>query len=177
MDHTYDLCARAAEDGEKNDDLVLDLLRRRAVFYAQWFTVPVIVTRAIEERRALAESNKPGADLPSVLDLCRVTDDDLKFSEVMFNSVIAWQDAYFGQMLQDSWENADKTFVPRVRHSKNADGFTMLPQEFKNADVQKHLNLTSQGAHNQIERWLKAGYVKRSKENARVFHKVVDFII
>ena len=59
----------------------LDLLRCRAVFYAQWFTVPVIVTRAIEERRALAESNKPGADLPSVLDLCRVTDDDPRFCD------------------------------------------------------------------------------------------------
>ena len=63
-----------------------------------------------------------------VLDLCRVTDDDLRFSEVMFNSVVAWQDAYFGQMLQDSWENADKAFVPRVKRSKNADAYIMLPQ-------------------------------------------------
>ena len=177
VDHTYDLCEQAAIDAEKDNDLVLDLLRCRAVFYAQWFTVPIIVTRAIEERRALAESNKPGADLPSVLDLCKVTDDDLRFSEVMFNSVIAWQDAYFGQMMQDSWENADKTFVPRVKRSKNADGYVMLPQEFQNADVQKHLNLDSNAAHAQIDRWVKAGYVERSKENARVFHKVVDFII
>ena len=175
VDYTYDLCYRAAEDAEKNEDLVLDLLRCRAVFYAQWFTVPIIVTRAIEERRALAESNKPGADLPSVLDLCRVTDDDLRFSEVMFNSVIAWQDAYFGQMLQDSWENADKTFVPRVRRSKNADAFIMLPQEFTNVDVQKFLDLDQNAANQQINRWLKAGYVESLKRGN--FKKLIDFII
>ena len=175
VDYTYDLCYRAAEDGEKNNDLVLDLLRCRAVFYAQWFTVPIIVTRAIEERRALAESNKPGADLPSVLDLCRVTDDDLRFSEVMFNSVVAWQDAYFGQMLQDSWENADKTFVPRVRRSKNADAFIMLPQEFTNVDVQKYLDLDQNAANQQINRWLKAGYVESLKRGN--FKKLIDFII
>lgn len=137
--------------------------------------MPIIVTRAIEERRALAESNKPGADLPSVLDLCRVTDDDLKFSEVMFNSVVAWQDAYFGQMLQDSWENADKTFVPRVKHSRNSDGFALLPQEFKNADVQKHLNLNCNASAQQISRWIKAGYVEKLKGGA--YKKIVDFII
>ena len=175
VDYTYDLCYRAAEDAEKNEDLVLDLLRCRAVFYAQWFTVPIIVTRAIEERRALAESNKPGADLPSVLDLCRVTDDDLKFSEVMFNSVIAWQDAYFGQMLQDSWENADKAFVPRVRRSKNADGFAALPQEFKNADVQRCLDISGHAASNQIIRWLSAGFIEKKQKNN--YRKLVDFII
>ena len=175
VDYTYDLCYRAAEDAGKNEDLVLDLLRCRAVFYAQWFTVPVIVTRAIEERRALAESNKPGADLPSVLDLCRVTDDDLKFSEVMFNSVVAWQDAYFGQMLQDSWENADKVFVPRVRRSKNADGFAALPQEFKNADVQRCLDISGHAASNQIIRWLSAGFIEKKQKNN--YRKLVDFII
>ena len=154
---------------------MLDLLRCRAVFYAQWFTVPIIVTRAIEERRALAESNKPGADLPSVLDLCRVTDDDLRFSEVMFNSVVAWQDAYFGQMLQDSWENADKAFVPRVKRSKNADAYIMLPQEFTNADVQRCLDISGHAASNQIIRWLSAGFIEKKQKNN--FRKLVDFII
>ena len=175
VDYTYDLCEQAANDAEKNDDLVLDLLRCRAVFYAQWFTVPIIVTRAIEERRALAESNKPGADLPSVLDLCRVTDDDLKFSEVMFNSVVAWQDAYFGQMLQDSWENADKAFVPRVKRSKNADAYILLPQEFTNADVQKYLNIDRNAANVQVCRWVKAGYVKTVQKGH--FKKITDYII
>ena len=103
------------------------------------------------------------------------SDDDLRFSEVMFNSVVAWQDAYFGQMLQDSWENADKAFVPRVRRSKNADGYLMLPQEFKNADVQKHLDIDRNAANQQIQRWVKAGYAEKL-EGGR-YKKVFDFII
>ena len=83
-------------------------------------------------------------------------------------------------MLQDAWENADKAFVPRVKHSKNADGFVMLPQEFKNADVQKYLDLNSNSAHTQIDRWEKAGFIERVMVNGefkQVYRKVVDFII
>ncbi len=104
-----------------------------------------------------------------------MTDDDLKFSEVMFNSVVAWQDAYFGQMLQDSWENADKAFVPRVKRSKNSDGYALLPQEFKNADVQKVLDISSGGASMQIDRWVTSGFVEKLSKNH--YKKIVDFII
>jgi hypothetical protein len=101
--------------------------------------------------------------------------DELRFSEVMFNSVVAWQDAYFGQMLQDSWDNADKAFVPRVRRSKNADGFAALPQEFKNADVQRCLDISGHAASNQIIRWLSAGFIEKKQKNN--YRKLVDFII
>ena len=78
-------------------------------------------------------------------------------------------------MLQDSWENADKAFVPRVRHSKNADGFAMLPQEFKNADVQKYLNIDQNAANQQIDRWCKAGFVEKVQRG--VYKKLVDFVL
>ena len=103
------------------------------------------------------------------------SDVDLRFSEVMFNSVVAWQDAYFGQMLQDSWENADKAFVPRVKRSKNSDGYALLPQEFKNADVQKVLDISSGGASMQIDRWVTSGFVEKLSKNH--YKKIVDFII
>ena len=175
VEYTYDLCEEAAKEAEEDNDLVLDLLRRRAVFYAQWFTVPILVTRAIEERNELAKKNKTGEDLPSVIDLIRVTDDDLRFSKLIFKSGIAWQDAYFGQMLQESWENADKTFIPRVRRSRNTDAFTLLPKEFKNADVQKALNLNSNSSSSQIQRWIAAGYVEKVKTG--LYRKIVDFIL
>jgi Fic family protein len=78
-------------------------------------------------------------------------------------------------MLQDSWENGDKAFVPRVRATRNSDAYAMLPQEFKNADVQQRLNITQVQANSQIQRWLNAGYIERVKQG--VFKKVLDFII
>ena len=89
--------------------------------------------------------------------------------------VVYWQDVFFGQMLQDSWENADKNFVPRVRASRNSDVYAMLPQVFKNTDVQAKLNINSNNASAQINRWLKKGYIEITT-NQR-YRKLIDFII
>ena len=175
VDHSYDLCADAAKLAEERNDKVLDVIRRRAALFAVWFTVPIIAVRAIEERRKLAAANKEGEELPKVIDLMKVTKSDLDFCTVMFDSVVYWQDAFFGQMLQDSWENGNKAFVPRVRASRNSDAYAMLPQQFKNADVQAKLNLNSDQASSQIARWEKKGYV--TFVGNRVYKKNVDYII
>ena len=175
VDYSYDLCADAAKMAKERQDLVLDTLRRRAALFAVWFTIPIIAVRAIEERRKLAAANKEGQELPTVIELMKVKESDLDFCSVMFDSVIFWQDNFFGQMMQDAWENADKNFVPRVRASRNSDVYAMLPQVFKNTDVQAKLGLTSNQAASQIQRWLKKGYIKAADD--RKYTKIVDFII
>lgn len=175
VDFTFQLCQQTAEAAAERNDLVLDTLRRRAVFYAQWFTIPAIVVRAIEERRKLAADNKDGKELPSVMDLVTVTDDDLRFAEVLFSSVIYWQDAFFGQMLSDSWENGVKNFTPRVRATRNSEAYAALPREFTTDDVAQGLDVKTNAAAAQIQRWLKAGYVERVKQGR--FKKVYDSII
>ena len=175
VDFTFQMCQQAAEAAAERNDLVLDTLRRRAVFYAQWFTIPVIVVRAIEERRKLAADNKDGKELPSVMDLVTVTDDDLSFARVLFDSVIYWQDAFFGQMLSDTWENGEKNFTPRVRTTRNSEAYSALPSEFTTDDVAQRLELKTNAAASQIKRWLKAGYVERVKQGW--FKKVYDCII
>jgi len=40
VDHVYNLCEQVAKDAEEKQDVVLDLLRKRAVYYAIWFTIP-----------------------------------------------------------------------------------------------------------------------------------------
>ncbi|MBQ7512853.1 MAG: hypothetical protein IJS95_00510 [Prevotella sp.] len=206
VDHTWMLCEQAAKAAEESHDLVLDTLRRRAVFYAQWFTIPVIVVRAIEKRRKLIaegdaggghigghigdgssvssprhSKNRPleaegsGPTIPSVIELMEVTAKDLRMAEVIFDSIIYWQDTFFGQMLQDSWDNGEKTFVPRIRKSRNAEEYQRLPKEFKNADVVATLGLNQDAAKTQISRWEKAGYIERVKQG--VYKKVLDFIV
>ena len=175
VDYSWDLCNEAAQQAEERNDLVLDTLRRRAALYAVWFTVPVIAVRAIEERRRKAQHAKEGEELPSVTDLMEITNSDLDFCRVMFDSVIYWQDSFFGQMLQDAWENGDKAFIPRVRATRNSEGYAMLPQEFKNSDVQQRLNISQSAAGQQIERWQKSGYIQRVRQG--VYKKVFDYIV
>ena len=53
--------------------------------------------------------------------------------------------------------------------------YALLPQEFKNADVQKVLDISSGGASMQIDRWVTSGFVEKLSKNH--YKKIVDFII
>ena len=175
VDHTWMLCEQAAKAAEESNDLVMDTLRRRAVFYAQWFVVPVIAVRAIEKRRKMINEDKEEGQLPTVVSLMEVTAKDLRMAEVVFDSIIYWQDAFFGQMLQDSWDNGEKTFVPRIRKSRNSEAYAMLPKEFKKSDVVNALGINENAAHSQIIRWMNAGYVEREKQGK--YKKITDFVV
>lgn len=150
VDHAYELCEQSAEEaGELKDD-VLDTMRRRAVFYAEWFTVPRIVARLRRE---------DGTTAP--IDELTVTDDDLQWATVMYDAVIYWQDYFFGQMLQESWENGKRCFQPRQRTSRNAQLYAQLPQEFTTKEAANILGTTDHAAENQVTRWKQSGYIER----------------
>ena len=150
VDHVYDLCELSAQEAEAADDLVLDYLRKRAVFYATWFTVPRIVAREYDK---FVKTGK-----------LEITDDDLKFSTLMYDAVIWFQDYFFGQMLQDSWDNAEREYVPRRKNSKNADAYRDLPETFTMKDVMAVLDIEDNPARQQCNRWLKHGFVERVKQ-------------
>jgi len=150
VDHVYDLCELSAQEAEAAGDLVLDYLRKRAVFYATWFTIPRIVARQYDKFKKTGE--------------LEVTDDDLKFSTLMYDAVIWFQDYFFGQMLQDSWDNAEREYVPRRRNTKNADAYLSLPETFTTKDVQQVLDLEQDAASKQCQRWVTHGFVERVKK-------------
>ena len=149
-DHVYDLCELSAQEAEAADDHVLDYLRKRAVFYATWLTIPRIVARQYETFRKTGK--------------LEVTDDDLKFSTLMYDAVIYFQDHFFGQMLQDSWENAAREYVPRRKNSKNSDAYRALPEAFTAKDVMAILNIEVDAARKQCQRWLIHGLVERLRQ-------------
>ena len=161
VDHVYDLCELSAQEAEAANDLVLDYLRKRAVFYATWFTVPRIVARQYDQFKKTGK--------------LEVTDDDLKFSTLMYDAVIWFQDYFFGQMLQDSWDNAEREYVPRRKNSKNADAYSSLPETFTTKDVQQELDLEMEAASKQCQRWVTHGFVERVKKGK--YRKIIGEII
>ena len=150
IDHVYTLCEQAAEEARLADDLVLDYLRKRAVFYATWFTVPRIVARQVDDFRKTGHLD--------------INANDLKFATLMFDAVIWFQDYFFGQMLQDSWDNAAREFVPRRKNSKNANAFAKLPQQFTTDDVMRVLNIEQNPANQQCRRWVLHNFIQRVKK-------------
>ena len=149
-DHVYDLCELSAQEAEAADDHVLDYLRKRAVFYATWLTIPRILARQYEEFRKTGK--------------LEITDDDLKFATLIYDAVIYFQDHFFGQMLQDSWDNAAREYVPRRRNTKNAEAYKSLPETFGVNEVMSILDLEKAAAHKQCQRWLTHGFVERIKQ-------------
>lgn len=155
VDRVYELCAESAEQAAEREDRVLDYLRKRAVFYATWFTVPRIAARNLSEGR--------------VIDQWQVNDDDLDFASLMYDCVLFWQDYYFGSLLQEAWTSAEQETKPRIvnyyqRKSANADNFSLLPEEFKLDDVIHKLNISEKAAREQVVRWQKAGLVAMTEK-------------
>ena len=93
----------------------------------------------------------------------------------MYDAVIWFQDYFFGQMLQDSWENARREYVPRRKNSKNAEAYAQLPEAFTPKDVMRLLDIEQAAAQKQCQRWLMHGFVERPKMGR--YKKVVREIV
>ena len=152
VDHVYQLCEQSAFEAEASSDRVLDYLRKRAVFYATWFTVPRIVARL---------RGRQDATLADIT----VEDDDLRFATVIYDAVIYWQDYFFGQMLQDSWENARQMFTQRrqLHYSYNCNQFEKLNKTFTLDDVEQLLGRSRNAAQCQVYRWVTMGWCKKTQ--------------
>ena len=160
-DHVYDLCELSAQEAEAADDHVLDYLRKRAVFYATWLTIPRILAREYDTFKNTGK--------------LEVTDDDLKFSTLIYDAVIYFQDHFFGQMLQDSWDNAAREYVPRRRNTKNAEAYKSLPETFGVKEVMSMLDLEKGAAHKQCQRWMMHGFIERVRQGK--YRKVIKDVM
>ena len=150
VDHVYSLCEQSAWEAEAAGDRVLDFLRKRAVFYATWFTIPRIYGRQWDAYQKTGE--------------VEVDDSDLQFATLMYEAVIYWQDHFFGRMLQESWENAEQEYKPRKHMSANDAVFAQLKNEFTTQDVIGRLNISKGGACAQLNRWVAQGLCERTAQ-------------
>ena len=166
VDHVYKLCEESAAIAEMEQDRVLDYLRKRAVFYATWFTVPRIMERAVLEAEKKKEADP--------VKLMKVEKSDLDFASLIYEAVIYWQDYFFGRMLQDSWDNAQRDLKPRVKNSMNNFAYNNLPRQFTTKDVEAEARISYGAANKQAQRWAMAGMVKRIKQG--IYQKIIDTI-
>ena len=150
VDHVYSLCEQSAWEAEAAGDRVLDFLRKRAVFYATWFTIPRIYGRQWDAYQKTGE--------------VEVDDSDLQFATLMYEAVIYWQDHFFGRMLQESWDNAEQEYKPRKHMSANDAVFAQLKDEFTTQDVIGRLNISKGGACAQLNRWVAQGLCERTAQ-------------
>ena len=161
VDHVYTLCEQTAVEAALANDTVLDYLRKRAVFYATWFTIPRIYGRQWESYRKTGKVT--------------VNKGDLQFATLIYDAVLYFQDYFFGQMLEDSWENATKDFVPRRRRDGTVELYEMLPDQFKAEDMMRAGSFsTSKTASNLAARWVSDGLVRRLRQG--VYQKIVKHI-
>lgn len=159
VDHCYKLCEQAAFEAEAQGDDVLDYLRKRAVFYATWFTVPRIYGRQWDKY-------EKGEEI-------EVNDEDLEFATLIYDSVIYWQDFYFGNMLQESWENARQLEKPRRRPGKTQQVFMLLPNDFCIDDVMKYASSSRNAAKVMIYRWIKEGVIESMASKSGCYTKML----
>ena len=164
VDHVYKLCEDSAAQAEMEHDKVLDYLRKRAVFYATWFTVPRIAERAIIEAEKKKEADP--------VKLMKVEKSDLDFATLIYEAIIYWQDFFFGRMLQDSWENAERDMKPRARNTMNNFAYNNLPKQFTTKDAEAELKISYVAAAKQLERWVSIGCIKRLKQGR--YQKIID---
>ena len=164
VDHVYNLCEEAASQAELEGDEVLDYLRKRAVFYAIWFTVPRIMERAITEAEKKKEAD--------VMKVVKVEKSDLDFASLIYEAIIYWQDFFFGRQLQETWDNANRDLKPRQRNSFNTHSYNTLPSQFRISDLEQEAHISRNAANVQLNRWLKAGVIKRADRG--VYQKIVN---
>ncbi|MBQ8153730.1 MAG: hypothetical protein IJ069_08650 [Prevotella sp.] len=161
VDHVYALCEQTAVEAALANDTVLDYLRKRAVFYATWFTIPRIYGRQWENYRKTGKVT--------------INKGDLQFATLIYDAVLYFQDYFFGQMLEDSWENATKDFVPRRRRNGTVELYEMLPDQFKAEDMMRAGSFsTSKTASNLAAIWQRDGLVRRVRQG--VYQKIVKRI-
>ena len=163
VDHVYDLCERFAMQAEELQDDVLDFLRKRAAFYAIWFTIPRILGRQWETYR----------DHKTI----EIDEEDLSFASIIYEAVVYWQNYYFGAMLQESWTNAANEHVVRKpSRGTTAEEFKALPTEFTYSDLRD--TLSEEAKRKRCQVWKSAGYItKISNKHPACFKKLVSDIV
>lgn len=155
VEHCYKLCEKAAMAAKLDDDHVIDYFRKRAVFYAEWFTIVRVLARAIlsHEKDEKVNIMKP-----------QIKKSDLDFAEFIFDTIIYYQDIFFGRMLEDVWHNASNSFIVRKqsRTTRNQTLFESLPESFDAQQVMDLFSLNRSAVAMQCNRWQKLGWIQKT---------------
>ena len=123
--HVYDLCAALGEEARINEDKVLNLERKRL----QDKIMAVCIPQVISTQPSWEEFVKTGE--------AKIEQHHLDFAELMCEIINKCEDALFGQLLQDMFDNEARDTQLRRVYDKTAKFYALLPDEFTTQDVMK----------------------------------------
>lgn len=121
--HVYDLCAALGEEARINQDKVLNLERKRL----QDKVMAVCIPQVISTQRSWSAFASTG--------VVTVEKHHLEFAELMCDIINTCEDALFGKLLQDMFDNEANHTVLRRVYDKSARFYAELPDEFTTQDV------------------------------------------
>lgn len=159
--YVYDLCAALGEEARINEDKVLNLERKRL----QDKVMAVCIPQVISTQHSWEEFVKTG--------VCQIEQHHLDFAELMCEIINKCEDALFGQLLQDMYDNEARDTQLRRVYDKTAKFYSMLPEEFTTQDVMKTWGYSRVDSaskkiadlikNNQIEKVKKGCFIKLAK--------------
>ena len=123
--HVYDLCAALAEEARINEDKVLNLERKRL----QDKVMAVCIPQVISTQPSWSEFVSTGR--------VKIEQHHLDFADLMCEVINTCEDALFGKLLQEMFDNEANHTVLRRIYDKSARFYTQLPDEFTTQDVMR----------------------------------------
>ena len=163
MKHVYDLCAALGEEARINEDKVLNLERKRL----QDKVMAVCIPQVISTQPSWEEFVKTGE--------AKIEQHHLDFADLMCEIINKCEDALFGQLLQDMFENDARDTQLRRVYDKTAKFYAQLPDEFTTQDVMRICGYTkNDSASRKTKEWVRANVVEKLQKG--VFRKLAKAI-
>lgn len=129
--HVYDLCAALAEEARINEDKVLNLERKRL----QDKVMAVCIPQVISTQPSWSEFASSGH--------VKIEQHHLDFADLMCEVINTCEDALFGKLLQEMFDNEANHTVLRRIYDKSAKYYALLNDEFTTQDMMRIWGYTS----------------------------------
>ena len=123
--HVYDLCAALAEEARINEDKVLNLERKRLQDKVMAVCIPQVISTQPSWSEFVSTSR------------VKIEQHHLDFADLMCEVINTCEDALFGKLLQEMFDNEANHTVLRRVYDKSARYYTQLSDEFSTQDVMR----------------------------------------
>ena len=148
--HVYNLIAQRAEEAANEGDEVTVTMMKRMQDKVMAICIPQVVS-----------TQKSWEEFQQTMTV-KITRQHLEFATLMFEVLFACEDALFGLMWQDYFDNENRDAQPRITYDKTNEYYQQLPKEFTTNDVKTLWGYTSNAtASTRIKDFIDAGIVKK----------------
>ncbi len=151
--HVYNMVAlRAEEASNEGDEVTLTMMKRM-----QDKVMALCIPQVISTQKSWDEFLRTMT--------VKINRQHLEFATLMFEVLYASEEALFGLMWQDYFDNEQRDEQPRIMYDKTNEYYQQLSQEFTTNDVRTVWGYTSNAtASERIRKLIDAGVVKKLRQ-------------